>query len=58
MLCVLRELVEDIEDQILMMIDRIAWVKDPQENLLEENDNFLFEMLSEVKENTVKDRKW
>lgn len=51
---VLRNLVKNIQDQVLMMVDRVSWVKNPQENLFKEDYYLLLQMLSKVFENTVK----
>ena len=38
------------------MVNGVARVQDPQEDLLEEDDDLLLEMLSEVLEDAVEDR--
>ena len=54
---VLGQLVEDLEDQVLVVVDRVARVEDAQEDLLKEDNNFLLEVLPEVQEETVEDGK-
>ena len=53
LMCVLWNLVEYIQDKILVMIDRVSRVKDPQKDLLQENNYFLLKMLPEIFEDAV-----
>lgn len=50
MLSVLTQLVKNIQDQVFVVIVRISWIKDFQENLLNEDNSLLLQVLSEVKE--------
>ncbi len=53
LMCVLWNLVEYIQDKILVMIDRVSRVKDPQKDLLQEDNYFLLKMLPEIFEDAV-----
>ena len=53
---VLRDPIEHIQDQVLVMVNGVARIQDPQEDLLEEDDNLLLEVLSEVLEDAIEDR--
>jgi hypothetical protein len=52
---VLAELIEDVQNEILMMIDRVSTVQNPQEDVLKEDNNLLLQMLPEMKEQAVED---
>jgi hypothetical protein len=52
---VLRDSIEHIKDQVLVMVNGVARIQDSQENLLEEDDDLLLEVLSEVLKNAVED---
>lgn len=53
---VLRDPIEYIQDQVLVMVNGVARIQDPQEDLFEEDDNLLLEVLSEVLKDAVEDR--
>ena len=55
MLSVLTQFVKDIQNQILVVVNRVARVQNAKENLLKEYHNLLLEVLSEVEEQTVED---
>ena len=54
-LSVLGDLVKDSQDEVLVMVVGVTWVKNLQEDLFKEDHDFLFQMLSEVQEQTVED---
>lgn len=52
---VLTQLIKDIEDQVLVMVIRVARIKDLQEYLLDKNHYLLLQVLPEMQEETVED---
>ena len=52
---VLRDPIEYIQDQVLVMVYGVARIQDPQEDLFEKDDDLLLEVLSEVLKNAIED---